>query len=466
MNKPKKTPPTRGPACLRVLLAAALGALVLLPAARCRGPLGKKGIILVVLDSLRRDHLSHFGYERAVSPFLDGLMREGILFRNAYAAAPQTVPSVSSLITGLYPYRHGSHFFSEGQSYHPTRPVSDGGLPLVREDNLLLAEAFKEKGYRTAMATSNPGVRDIYGFAQGVEHYRYIDCFSESAAGFCDGLEVNKLLAEDILPKVEDDGFFIFLHYMDVHYPYYKPHSFRGRFMEFRGEPYYLNGPAPSLPEEDLAYSQACYDEGIAHQDEVLKDLFGILERSGRREDTLVVIVSDHGDEFLEHGGLGHGTTCYNELIHSFILLSNPRLAARSVETPVSLVDVFPTLLEWAGIRPPKNIDGVSLRRLLTGRGGAPSGKPRVFISELGDIKTLIDGSLKFIHHFKRETAELYDLDADPGEREDLSSRKREETVRSTAELRVLFRKMAVSYLEGRLDEKERQNLRSLGYIR
>jgi len=448
------------------LFAAASAALLLFPATGCRSPKEKRGIVLVVLDSLRRDHLSHFGYERPTSPFLDGLMRRGVLFRNVYSAAPQTVPSVASLLTGLYPYRHGSHFFASHQSYHPTRPISDGGLPRLKKDRLLLAEAFKEHGYRTAAVSANPGIRDIYGFSRGIEHFRHIDCFAEGSRGLCDGRAVNTLLAEDILPKIGDDNFFVYLHYMDVHYPYYKPHSFRGRFAEYRGTPFYVNGPAPSLSADEVAYSQACYDEGVIHQDNVLRELFAILKQRGRLDDTLVAVVSDHGDEFLEHGGLGHGTTCYNELVHSFILFSHPRLDARDIGGAASLADVFPTLLDWEDIRAPKDLDGISLVRRFSDPATDSAGQGRVFFTELGDIKALVDGNLKCIYNFKLDKAELYDLDSDPEETDNVSIRRKEELHRYAAELKILFRKMAVSYMEGRLTEQEKRNLRSLGYIR
>ncbi len=451
---------------IRCGVVAFLAVLIFWGAAGCRRPREHNGIILIVLDSLREDHLSHNGYRRPTSPFLDGLMKRGVLFKNAYAAGPQTSPSVSSLLTGLYPYRHGSHFFSANQSYHPTRSAAEGGLPLMQEKNQLLAEYLKAKGFETATVTANPTTRDLYGFAQGVDHYRYIDCFAEGPQGLCNGMDLNRILDEDILPKIKGCDFFLFLHYMDVHYPYYKPHAFQGRFLPDRGEPFYLNGLAPELSAGDLEYSQACYDEGIVYQDKVLSDLFDRLQKAGVLDRTLIVVVSDHGDEFLEHGGLGHGTTCYNELIRSFILFFHPQLEARAYDLPVSLVDVLPTLLDWAGAGPAKDADGLSLWPLLSRGDESSLRKPRMFFSELGDRKALLDGSSKFIYNFDTKKAELYDLKTDPQERRNLSREKPEETVRYETELRTLFRKMAVSYIERKLDRREEQNLRSLSYIR
>jgi arylsulfatase A-like enzyme len=274
-------------------------------------------------------------------------------------------------------------------------------------------------------------------------------------------------MAEDVLPEAGNGDYFVFLHYMDVHYPYYKHHSFKGRFREFRGEPFYVNGPAPELPAEDLEYSMACYDEGIIHLDSVLEGLFGVLERSGRLDDTLVIIVSDHGDEFLEHGGLGHGTTCYNELLDSFILFVHPRLAGRDIKQPVSLTDVFPTLLEWAGVPAPAGrLDGVSLAGILHGGNPGRTEQGRLFFSELGDRKALIDWPMKFIYDFNTKTAELFDLAADPPERNNLALQRLEETACYEKRLKNIFDRMVVSYSETRLDETEKHNLRSLGYIR
>lgn len=433
--------------------------------AGCGGKQDKKGVIIIVLDALRRDHLSFYGYQRPTSPFIDDLMKKGVVFKNTISAAPQTVPSVSSLLTGIYPYRHGSHFFSVSQSYHPTRPVALGGLPLMKKDNLLLAEVFAQAGYRTAAVSSNPGIRNIYGFAQGIEYFRTVNCFSETGAVVCDGEKVNRVFENDVLPRIKDDNFFVYLHYMDVHNPYFKPTSFKGRFAKYQGEPVYVNGKPDSLSSAQLEYSEACYDEGIIYADSLMKDLFRILRDAGIAKNTLVIIVADHGDEFMEHGGLGHGTTCYNELINSFILAVNPALKPVVIDARASLVDVFPTVLDWAGIDIPANLDGVSLLPGIKNGKTLPQDEKRMFISELGDRKAIIDGRWKFIYNLDTKTCELYDIEKNPGETKNLTADYKDLTEKYLTIMKRIVEKMKVSYSVKSLSKEELKTLESLGYI-
>jgi arylsulfatase A-like enzyme len=431
----------------------------------CGGKKDRKGVIIVLLDALRRDHLSFCGYDRPTSPFLDSLIKKSVFFRNVVSAAPQTVPSVSSLLTGLYPYRHGSHFFSVTQSYHPTRSIDAGGLPLMKPENLLLAEVFAKAGYRTAAVSSNPGIRNVYGYAQGIEYFRYVDCFSETGAGVCDGSKVNRIFENDVLPRIKKDDFFVYLHYMDVHYPYFKPNSFKGRFIKYSGEPVYMNGKPDSITSEQLEYTQACYDEGVIYLDGLIKELFKIIENAGLTKSTLIIIVADHGDEFMEHGGLGHGTTCYNELINSFILMINPALKPGIYDTPASLVDVFPTVLNWVGIDPPANLDGLSiLPDLKDGKSVSREGK-RALIAELGDRKAIIDGKWRFIYNLDTKTSELYDTLKDPGETRNLAEAQKSLTKKYLAIIKQIVKKMTISYSIKSLSRSELKTLKSLGYI-
>lgn len=429
----------------------------------------KKNVILIVIDSLRRDHISFFGYERKTSPFLDSLFNEGILFCNAFSASSQTIPSVASMLTGIYPYRHGSHFFSYNQSYHPIKKVEEGAQPLLRGENILISEILKKNGYITIAINSNPGIRETFGFSQGFDYFKYLDCFAEKNIGFCNGLDINRIFKNEVLPLIKNKNYFIYLHYMDVHYPYYKPHSFKGRFREFKGSPFFINGKINSLHQEEIEvdYLKACYDEGILYQDEVIADLFRILKEGELLSNALILIVSDHGDEFFEHGGLGHGTTCYNELLESFIFLFNPALSKRFVNMPVSLVDVFPTILDWTKIDKPKKIDGISLfSQIVNGSKSLFKNKRRIIKSELGDIKAIIDGNLKFICDLKNKTSELYDIGSDYREQKNIIFFRQGEANMYEKEIERMAKKMLVSYVSKSLNEREKEILRSFGYIR
>jgi arylsulfatase A-like enzyme len=235
--------------------------------------------------------------------------------------------------------------------------------------------------------------------------------------------------------------------------------------MKYSGEPVYVNGKPDSISPEQLEYSQACYDEGIIYLDSLVKELFKIIENAGLAKDTLIIIVPDHGDEFMEHGGLGHGTTCYNELINSFILMINPALKPGIFETPASLVDVFPTVLDWAGIDPPANLDGFSLLPGLKNSNPVARGEKRVLIAELGDRKAIIDGKMKFIYNLDTKKAELYDTAKDPGETLNLAQARKDIADRYLAKMKQIVKKMTVSYSVKTLGRSELKTLESLGYI-
>ncbi len=450
---------------LRIFIIFALIMLVtvLTLSVACSSQKEQRGVIIIVLDALRSDHLSAYGYDRETSPFLDSLAEDSAWFKNTFSAAPQTVPSVSSILTGKYPFQHGAHFFSGNQSYHPRIPVTSGGLPKMKEENKLLAEYMKEEGFFTAGISANPGIRNIYGFAQGLDFFRYINCYTESEAKVCDGARINRLMEDELIPKLEDNDFYIYLHYMDVHNPYFKPNAFKKRFSEFRGEPIYVNGIPEKITPEELQYSIDCYDECIIYLDGLLSSLFTNLREKNLLENTLVIIVSDHGDEFMEHGGLGHGTTCYNELIKSFALISHPSIKNRVFTDRVSLVDIAPTVLDWFNIDYGQNaFTGKSLKPYLTGAGKI---KPRAFIAELGDKKAIIAGDTKYIYDVNRKTWEIFNIKDDPRELKPIPPAKLAAFSKYKTMMENIIKKMQLSYNLIELSDEERKNLESLAYI-
>ncbi|MBN2135257.1 MAG: sulfatase [Acidobacteria bacterium] len=420
------------------------------------------GVILIVLDALRRDHLSGYGYERNTSPFLDSLSRQSTFFSNAFSAAPQTVPSVGSLMTGLYPYRHGSHFFSNIQSYHPTKEVIDGGLPNMKKENTLISEVFQENGFYTAMITSNPGILDAYGYAQGYDYYKYVNCWRENATRVCDGARINQVFRDEVIPEISGEDFFVYLHYMDVHSPYFKPNSYKERFDKYQGEAFYRNGKVDQIRPDVLEYSIACYDEGIIYLDSLLEDLYKELEKNKLKDNTTVIIVSDHGDEFLEHRGMGHGTTCYNELINSFVLIYNSKIAPVRIDIPVSLVDIMPTLIDQFNLKiDDYKPDGISLVPIIQGK----ENTRQVFLAELGDRKTIIRNNMKYIFNLDNDTIEVYNLDEDPLELKKLDVNKAAHINAIKKIMDDIVKRMKISYSSKSLNREELENLRSLSYI-
>ncbi len=342
-----------------------------------------RGYVLVSLDTLRADHLSGYGYERQTSPFLDSLAASGILFENAFAQYPSTLTSHMSLFTGLYPPEHGV--------YPPDR--------VLAEEIATLPEVFRDAGFRTAGFTEGGLMRGRFGFARGFEQFddrvewtsTDLDTTLERGLGFLRTLE-------------EGERFFLLLHSYAVHAPYDPPPGFGDR---------YWSGAAPEgsfpptgrnlqrynrrggeLGDGTVDYFEALYDSEIAYADAALAAFFDELDALGLRNEVTVVVLSDHGEEFLEHGRFAH-TQIYPEILRVPLVLVHPALeSGRRIATPVRLVDVAPTLLELAELEAPAAVSGSSLAWAL-GAGEPPEAGEAY--SEMGASRSLagtVDGRL------------------------------------------------------------------------
>lgn len=369
--------------------------------------------ILVSLDATRADHLGAYGYERDTTPFLDSLALRGVLFEQAVAPSLNTLISHASLLTGLPAWAHGATY-------------GNGGLPL--HDNFTsLAEDLAAAGYLTAAFVAHGDwLTAEMGFAQGFgtfsTGYRTAEVVLAEAAAWLDGVP----------PGVP---YFLFLHLYDAHSdyegrPYGAPEPFLGRWadpewQEERGGSDYLAavndgeieiGPAEAVRLRDQ------YDEGLAYVDDQLRRFFAGVDPD-TRDRTWTFIVADHGEAFLEHGKVLHATL-HDEVVRVPFIVAPPpggrptfRVPAR-VERQVRLVDVRPTLLSLADLAPPAGSQGVDLRPCLE----APD-EPRACPSEPA---TLYRGGLRHDGHKLLRTptgSSLYDLAADPAERDDLGGR-------------------------------------------
>jgi arylsulfatase len=299
-------------------------------------------VILVSLDTLRADHLSAYGYPRETSPALDRLAAEGILFENAVAPAPNTPPSHMSIFTSLYPTVHG--FTGEGDRLAGWR--------------LTLAEYLREAGYRTAATTDGGYMRGWFGFGQGFE--RYEDSLKGIAAS-------RDLVLEWLDGPLAGDPTFLFIHCYDVHSPYDAPPPYGTMFTD----PDYDGGFYPGsrqleairrrlaedptathgLTEADVAHMIDRYDGGIRYVDAIIGELVAALEVRGLLETTWLVVTSDHGEEFTEHGSVLH-ETLYRTVTHVPLIVRPPggREAPLRVPHVVELTDLMPTILEIASI--------------------------------------------------------------------------------------------------------------------
>jgi arylsulfatase A-like enzyme len=348
----------------RPYAAAAAVALALLPlgVARAFGPdtTGKPSVLVVLLDTVRRDHVGWTGGRAGLTPRLDALASRGVAFTQAVSTSSWTKPAVGSLVTGLVP----SHHEAIG------RPTLDWFAGL-EADQRTLAEAFARAGYFTAAVSSNPNIAERTGFRQGFHRFRQDTSFRAARV-----LEEG----ERFLAERGDRPFFLYLHFNDAHYPYRAPDACWGTEGDPAGR-VRLDGEAKNrfrLGQEDwsadeVAGMRAAYAEEIR----CLDDAVGARLESwlAEHEDLVVVVLSDHGEEFLEHGDIGHGHTLYDELLMvplQFAWGAGIDLEPREVRSQVSLLDVAPTLLEFAGLEWPEGarpLDGTSLLPLFAAEG-------------------------------------------------------------------------------------------------
>lgn len=315
---------------------------------------GKPNVLLICLDTWRSDHASFLGYERPTHPGLDQLVQSGVVFENAVAQAPWTMPSVASLFTSLVPSLHGARS-------HQARQKQVAGRRWVRlgEEMVLLTEVFRDAGYDTAAWSRNPNITDKTGFGSGFETYKVYRGADGRTEVQVDA--VNSWLQE----WDEQSPFFLYMHILDPHYPYEAPAPFGGRIDKSGLDDFQLTGELveerhlgnlPMTPEMNQKLIDT-YDEELMYVDHHLTPF--LEEVMKRYPNTLVVIYGDHGDEFLEHGKtpkgepglLGHGHSLYDELVYVPLLFWGPGVPVLRTNTQVRIFDVFPTLLELADLR-------------------------------------------------------------------------------------------------------------------
>lgn len=301
----------------------------------------RPNIILITIDTLRADHLHYHGYSRKTSPFLDELSRRGLTFKWAFSTGAQTRVSMPAVFTG--------RFYSEVSR-------SRGDWAEVYPDNLTLAERLRAAGYRTVGVPAHRYFLPNYGLHQGFEEWNLdvVKRFTPKTSGdplaekkstsyYITGGAVTdeavKWFERRAQRSTDDQPFFMWLHYFDPHH-FYQDHP----EIDFR-----LSRDAASRP-IDL------YDEEIRYTDDQLRRLFREFERSPLARNTYVMIHSDHGEGFEEHGYKYHGQELYNDQVHVPLMLFGPNLPAQEINTPVSLIDVMPTILELAQVPalPPK----------------------------------------------------------------------------------------------------------------
>lgn len=478
-------------------------------------------VVLYVLDALRADHLSCYGYERETSPTIDTLASDGVVFEQCFSPSTWTRPVAASLLTGSYP------------PTHDTQTRNDRFNPHVAP----LAEQFRSAGYDTVGVTSMGNVSTSVGFDRGFDHFfdRYTDeeVIAKRRTSTVTDEELKQEQVEEVaLPRAadltdafsswlddrtSDDPFFGLFWAIDTHIPYDPPEEYR----TFADSEY--EGPATGEREDlknvesdrDLEQLRALYDGEIAYTDACIGDLIERLREAGEFEDTLFVVVGDHGDAFGEHGRLTHGHAPYDELIHVPCVMRTPEGTHLRDDSLCSLVDVYPTLLDYADVMsdPPDGVQGSSLASALSGdpvsepahehvfsktdsydmqntfygvrstdwkyieieepdRGGRTLLQLVRYVFEKGIVFDILRNPRYYLDRYRySETEFLYDLATDPGETENILEDRPEQAERLRTLLRewetectALGKRLEGGQTTGSIDEGTREQLRQLGY--
>jgi len=339
-----------GASRLKVFVAAAATAAAVpithRPETRPRQP--PRRIVVILIDTLRADHLPFYGYAKNTAPFLSRLAGESVVFDRAYSTSAWTAPATASVFSGVYPFQH--NVVTGLAAFERMRK---GGMKVdldrVPEAIETMGEAMARAGYATYAVTGNVNIREEMGFAQGFERFWNVPSAKPAAD------ELNAKVRGWKRSLLRAPRSFLYLHYMDPHGPY-------GR----RAPWYDAAEPAGKLV--------SAYDSEISYVDSRIQELYDLL---GWKDDTFLIVVADHGEAFGEHGAWGHSQNLFREVLDIPLLIRPPGGdgGGRRVLEPVSLIDILPTLRDVAGLPPDPRCEGMSLLPLLESGAAGPGGR-------------------------------------------------------------------------------------------
>jgi arylsulfatase A-like enzyme len=491
------TPAARGG--LAPAIAAAAGVLVLAGATLALRipPLAARAaehpnVLLIVLDTVRADRLSCYGYEKPTTPELDAFAREATRFTEFYSTSSWTIPSHSSLFTGLFPVSHGAT---------QEKMILDRSF-------VTLAETFADAGYRTWAASGNPYASSAAGLGQGfhefVETWSVDPRLSEREEPYLPHA-ANEAFEGFLERNGPERPFFAFINYMEAHFPFRPPQPHLSRFLP-RGtslskalrlgalhQTEFYAGQ--KLTAEELRIVSGLYDGELAFLSRVVGDLLEALRRDGRFENTLIVITSDHGEHFGENDLYGHMFGLYNTSVHVPLLVRRPggEGRGRTDPRPAQVLDLFPTILAEAGVDAPTGHQGIDLsagegRRAILSEYYYPSQVFNLFAERKLSQNAELARYKRRLRALQRDGRrliwssngqhELYDLRSDPGETHDLYDPEQPERAADlAAALQAELDRIAPGVeLEGTplpaqggapvVDEAAQKALRALGYVK
>jgi len=426
----------------------------------------KPNIILIVIDTLRADHVGCYGYRRNTTPNIDHLAQETVLFKNAISPASWTLPAIAALLTSQYPCVLGIY----------------DAPAVINQTYPLLSQLLKQYGYTTAGVFSHVLLSSRLGFGRGFDSY-HDKTSPYRRAGATSSEVTQQTLA--LLQKEHEQPFFLFLHYFDPHYNFIL-HEQYDYYPQYRGG---LRSNHPiiklwrmrhELSEDDMRYLLALYDSEIAFTDEHIGRLLDELKEKGFYDDSIIIVTSDHGEEFMERGWIGHCTTLYQELLHVPLIMKFPGFKPRIIDPSAGLIDIMPTVYRHLGLKIPDALEGRALdlsrgHSTATGPIFSETFNPQVHQPETAEpiaFRAIVLGDWKLIYDEIRNSRQVYNLSDDPHERNNLSAQHSERN-------RVLERLLSkwLDYVKTKqkpgtikdaselFTPEQRKQLESLGYL-
>lgn len=378
-------------------------------------------VIIYLVDALRADALGCYNPQSSASPHIDSFAQDGVVFGRAYSPSSWTRPSVASLFTGACAPYHGA--------------VGRRGFLARTPDTL--AQILKKAGWRTEGYVTNGNVAAELGFDRGFDRYVYLPENPDASNVYSSSEE----LLDKIAPALDrlDRPFFLYIHQSDPHAPYTPPAGLAGRFIPSGAEP--VSGGmevfrklvyrAITPSRSQVEYLHGLYRAEVAAADAGFRKFLNMLKEKGFYENSLIFFVADHGEEFYEHKGFGHGGTLYEEQVRVPLIVRYPGGAPSGrVETPVSIVEIPATVLDYLGLAVPPHMRGKSLTAL-AGLNGSTTPAPLYMHEVLDKVEkeAVLDWPMKLVRNINRTNQwgdrvvgwEMYDLSEDPAEQRPVS---------------------------------------------